>query len=190
MSFRKKSIKPGGESPGAAPGPSRFDNRRVFMSVIVTGVLLIALTAGFSVYRVAFNREVVPPSPTYDLNSLKIGGSQPQAPPGVDAGNPCIVLQEHLELLRRKDYAQAYEYLCSGLKSMTSLAEFTDNARRNAPIFRDVEAYKFSSFDTSGTAAGVDGYMVYIGGGRSRVKAQLSKQADEWKIAFMTVIYE
>ena len=190
MSFRKKSIKPGGEHPGTAPGPSRFDNRRVFMSVLVTGVLLIALAAGFSVYKVAFNKVVQAPSPSYDLTSFQVSGRQPQAPPQVDAGNPCMVLQEHLELLRRKDYAQAYEYLCNGLHGMTSLAEFTDNAKRNAPLFRDIRAYRFGSYSSSGTAASVDGYLVYSGGGRSKVQAQLSKQADGWKIAFMTVIYE
>ena len=190
MPFRKKSIKPGGENPGAEDGFSRFDNRRVFVSVILTGALLIALTAGFSIYRLAFNTVVQAPSPAYDLASLRISGRQPQAPPQVDASNPCMVLQEHLELLRQRDYAQAYQYLCSGLQKMTSLAEFTDNAKRNAPLFRDIKAYKFGSYHCSGTAASVDGYLVYAGGGRSKVQAQLSRQADGWKIAFTTVIYE
>jgi hypothetical protein len=190
MSFRMKSIKPGREGPGAHTGLSRFDNRRVFISVMVTGILMIALAAGFSIYRLAFNKLVEMPSPKFDLTSLRISGTQPPAQPQVDAANPCMVLQEHLELLRRKDYDQAYADLCSGLQSMTPLVDFTNNARLNAALFRDVQGYRFTSFQSSGTAASVDGYMVYNGGGKSRVQAQFSRQPDGWKIALMTVIYQ
>lgn len=183
-------MKPGSERPRAYANLSRFDNRRIFISVMVAGLLMIALAAGFSIYRLAFNKVVETPSPTFDLTSLQIRGEQPPAQPQVDAANPCMVLQEHLELLRRKDYGQAYNGLCTGLKSMTSLTDFTNNARLNAALFRDVQGYRFNSFQSSGTAASADGYMVYNSGGKSRVQAQFSKQPDGWKIALMTVIYQ
>jgi len=151
---------------------------------------MIALATGFSVYRLAFNTQREKPTPGIDLTSLRLQGRQPPPQPQVDAANPCIMVQEHLERLREADYVAAYGYLCTGLKDLTPLTDFVNNARRNAALFRDVAAYRFGSYTSSGTAGSVDGYIDYVGGGRSRVQVQVSRQADGWRIAFMTVIYQ
>jgi hypothetical protein len=185
----KKPSGPRGATPLAGrdlPG----DDRRFYTAALTAAVLIFAITAGYLVYRVAFNTVPQEPEPRFDLSSLFIRGPQPGATAQMDAGNPCMVVQEHLEELRRKDYEGAYQYLATPLRDMTGFSGFTDNARRNAPILRDIEAYQFGAFKLKDGTADVSGHIVYEAGGRSDVEALLVKEFGRWRLVRVTVIYE
>jgi hypothetical protein len=167
-----------------ATEPRSYD-RRFYASVLLAAFVMIVLVVGFAVYRLAFNTEPPPSGPSVDLTSLSTGG---KALP--DPQNPCIVLQEHLEAVRKGSYRTAYGFFCQGLKKTNSLDAFTSNARANKLLFNDVSAYRFNGYRVNGTAASATGYIVYESGGRSRVDAQFAREGNSWKVALMTVIYQ
>lgn len=148
--------------------------------------IVIVLCVGFVVYRFAFNRQKAPDEAPYDLSSYFMVGTSGLP----DPSNPCVVLQEYLELTRRESYERAYEYLCAGLKQEVSLEEFMVNSKKNSLLFRDVEQYDFSSYRVDGTAASAGGYIEYLPGGRSRVEAAFAKEEGDWRIALVTVVYQ
>jgi hypothetical protein len=189
MPLREKPSGPRSASPLTGrelPG----DDRRFYTAALTAAVLIFAITAGYLVYRVAFNTVQQQPEPRFDLSSLFIRGRQPATPPQMNAGNPCMVVQEHLEALRRKDYEGAFEYLATPLRDMTGLPAFTGNARRNAPLMRDVETYQFGAFKVRDGTREFSGHLVYETGGRSDVEALLVKEFGRWRIVRVTVIYE
>lgn len=173
--------------PGYEPGA--YD-RLFYRALLAAAILIIAIIAGYAVYRVAFNAVEREPEPAFDLSSLFIRGRQPAAQPQPDAGNPSMIVQEYLEQLRRKDYERAYRYLATPLRDMTMLSEFVGNARRNEALLRDAEAYRFSAFTVSDGTAQAMGHIDYDTGGRSRVEAMLVKEFGKWRIVRVTVVYE
>jgi len=68
--------------------------------------------------------------------------------------------------------------------------EFMENARVNAPLFRDVAGYEFSEYAVDGATAKTSGYIKYEAGGRSRAQASFVMDGGQWSIELLTVIYE
>lgn len=168
-----------------AEEPRSYD-RRFYGRALLVAFIVIILCAGFVTYRFVFStgEQVIPAR--FDLGSLSAAGTR--ALP--DPSNPCMVLQEYLELLSRKSDERAYGYLCESLKKEVSLDEFVANSRKNSLLFRDVERYKFSRYSVDGTAAGASGYIEYGAGGRSLVEAAFAREKDSWRIALVTVVYQ
>jgi hypothetical protein len=164
-------------------------NRRFFLGVLIACILVVALAAGAAIFKYAFDTVEAPPETRFDLASLFLRGDQ-KSSAFPDAKNPCIVVQEHLEKLRRRDYASAYKDLGEGLRAITSPAEFASNAQKNEPLLRDIESFSFPSYTSDGGSAAISGYIEYATGGRSRVDASLVKEGGRWKIALLTLIYQ
>ncbi|MHB8896098.1 MAG: hypothetical protein ACYC99_13105 [Candidatus Geothermincolia bacterium] len=164
-------------------------NRRFYIFIILSCVIVVALSAAVATYKYAFITVEEPREPRFDLSSLFVQGAQKglRIP---DANNPCIVLQEHLDRLRRRDYGAAYKELSEGLRNKTSLADFTTNARKNEPLFRDVVSYNFPTCTISDNAATASGFIKYSGGGKSRVDAWFAKEGGKWKIALLALVYQ
>ncbi len=167
-----------------ATEPRSYD-RRFYAGVLISAFVVIVLVTAFAVYRFAFNTVTPPSGPSFDLTSLSTGG---KALP--DPRNPCIVLQEHLEAIRKSSFRTAYDFFCQGLKKITSLDAFTTNAKANNLLFKDISAYRFTGYRVNGTAADATGYIAYKSGGRSKVEVQFAREGRSWKIALITVIYQ
>lgn len=164
--------------------PRGYDRRFYAGALLLAFILIVAATA-YAVYRTAFNTEPPPPGPSFDLTGFS---SDTNLQP--DPGNPCIVLQEHLEATRRGSYRSAYRFLCEGLKKVTTYDQFVANAKANSLLFRDVDGYRCSDCEIKGTAANAVGYVEYKAGGRSKVETQFAREGDSWRIALMTLIYQ
>lgn len=163
-------------------------DRTFYFSVLTVAFLIILIAAGLVIYNLAFNTVTVVAGPQFDLRSLYLNG--PTRIP--DRGNPCMVVQEHLEKLRGKDYAGAYEYLSQPLKKEVSLDAFTQNAQKNYLLLSDVSTYSFPecTYDGAGNAATLRGYVWYRSGGRSTVEADFTKEDGVWKISRMAIVYD
>lgn len=175
----------GGASLTRATEPRGYD-RRFYASVLLVGFLFILLATVTLIYVFATRTVTVPRVAGFDLRSLFIVDSV-QMP---DPGNPCIVLQAHLEALRTGSYSEAYDYLCAGLKKEVTPEGMAENARANNLYFRAVSRYSSPSYEQKETSAEADGYIYYSDGGRSRVAATFAREGSAWRIARMTVIYE
>ena len=167
-----------------ASEPRAYDRRFYAGTLLLAFILIVAATA-FAVYSTAFKTEPPPPGPLFDLTGFSTDRSRLP-----DPGNPCVVLQEHLEATRNGSYRSAYSFLCQGLKKATPYDRFVANARANNLLFRDIAGYRCSGYEANGTAANVTGYVTYKAGGRSRVETQFAREGDSWRIALMTVIYQ
>jgi hypothetical protein len=165
-------------------------NMRFRIVVASACILMIALAIGFVIYRLAFNTVEAVPEPRFDLSSLIFRSNAGPSAAFVDVGNPAIAVQEHLELLRRKDYTIAYKDLSSGLHRVTPLEQFRSNAALNLPLFRDISSYSFPSVVVEGDSATASGYVRYDNGGRSRVDASFVKEGGKWKLALLTMVYQ
>lgn len=177
----------------ARPAPPA-SNPGFYTYAIVVFVVVASLLAGFLIYRVGFNKAQAPPSMDFDLSSLFIKGAQaaPHTAQLVDPSNPCMVVQEFLELIRTGRDEEAYDLLASGLRDTTSLPDFIRNNDKNAPLFKNVEGYDFGTFsvDPQTGKAVLTGYVNYAGGGRSEVKAYLVSRDGAWRIDVVTVAYQ
>jgi len=173
------------QTPVQAEEPRSYD-LRFYGRVLLAAFILIILCAGFVTCSLVVNRGKQTGPARYDLSSLFKAGTQ--AFP--DPSNPCILLQEYLELTSRGSYERAYDYLCEGLKKEVSFEEFVANSEKNSLLFRDVERYRFSQYGVDGTTASTSGYMEYGVGGRSLVEAAFTKEEDGWRIALVTVVYQ
>lgn len=172
-------------TPVQAEEPRSYD-RRFYGRVLLVAFIVIILCAGFITYRLVINGGKQTGPARYDLSSLFKAGTQ--AFP--DSSNPCILLQEYLELTSRGLYERAYDYLCADLKKEVSFDEFVANSEKNSLLFRDIERYRFGQYSVDGTAASTSGYMEYGTGGRSLVEAAFAKEEDGWRIALVTVVYQ
>lgn len=189
MSFRSKheNHHPGRPADTRAPSPN---DKRIFRAAMFASVLIILLVGAFVAYRMVFNTVRTASGPRFDLASLFIRGDQQSPEAGPDLGNPSIVVQRHLDLLRRKDFAAAYEDLSSPLRDMTPPEVFAQNAEKNEPLLRDVSAYACGGYSARGNRATLTGRTRYGTGGASRVTAALSKEGGQWKIVTLTLVYE
>ena len=165
--------------------PRSYD-RRFYARALLASFLVIVVTAGFLVYRLAVYSEPPPRGPSFDLSSLFVGGIG--ALP--DPRNPALVLQEHLEATRQRSYRKAYEYFCGGLKSQVSLRDFRVNAASNSLLFEEIKDYRFGTYEVTGTSARTSGCIIYHNGAKSRVDAEFAREGGEWKIALVTVVYQ
>jgi hypothetical protein len=178
---------PGRPADTRAPSPN---DQRVFRAAIFASVLIVLLVGAFVAYRMIFNTVRPASGPRFDLASLFISGDQKSFETGPDLGNPSIVVQRHIDLLRLKDYAAAYEDLSSPLRDMTPPEVFAQNAQKNEPLLRDVSAYACGGYTVRGNRATLTGRTRYGTGGASRVTAALSKEGGQWKIVTLTLVYE
>lgn len=168
-------------------GTSSYD-RKFYVSVLIASIVIVIAAAGILAYNLAFNTTSVITAPQFDLRSLYI--KKPVKLP--DPDNPSMVVQKHLDLLRAKQYKEAYELLSSGLKKSTTLEAFTANANSNAVLLTGVSTYSFPEFtvDASGNSATATGNIWYRAGGRSNVEATFVKEDGAWKISRMAIIYD
>jgi hypothetical protein len=165
-------------------------NRRLRIVVASACILMIALAVAFVVYRLAFNTVEAVPEPRFDLSSLLLKGQAGPSAAVVDINNPAIAVQEHLELLRQKDYDTAYKDLSAELHRVTSLEQFRSNAAQNLPLFRDISSYSIPAFVVAGDSATASGIINYDNGGKSRVDASFVREGGKWKLATLTVVYQ
>lgn len=182
----EKTDRPGDErrmTDRGAPG----NNRRFFFGVLLACVFVVAFALGFAIFKYAFDTREEAPEPRFDLSSVFLNGAWHGLP---DGKNPSLFVQEHLERLRRKDFSAAYKDQTEGLRDRFSVDEFTSNARRNEPLFRDVEAYSFPGYTVNGNTASVSGFVEYASGDKSKVDVSLVKEGGRWKIATMTLVYQ
>ena len=149
----------------------------------MTGLLLIAAAIGIAAWWVSSRTPAPPEGPTFDFSSLLPAGLP-------DPGNPCIVLQEHLEATRRGSYRRAYAQLSAGLRNTTSYEQFAANARANELLFKGVAGYRCETWDVEGDEADAVVFVEYGAGGRSRAEARFSRDNGGWKIDLVTVIYQ
>lgn len=127
------------------------------------------------------------PSPRVDLSSIFPTGTWKGIP---EVQNPAVVLQEHLEHLRLRQFGAAYDDQSRNLKALTTRAEFTANARKNEPLFREIAAYHFPAYAVNGETATLSGTIDYENGGTSKVDAALVKEGGRWKMAGITLVYQ
>jgi hypothetical protein len=164
--------------------PRSYD-RRFYARALIAGALLIAVSAALLSFY-GWRTKAVNPGPSFDLTNLFI--QRMAVVP--DPANPCIVLQEHLEATRTRNYDKAYSDLCEGLKKEVSFAEFSANALSDNLLFGAVSGYRFPTFTVTGTAASATGYIEYFPEGHSRVEAAFAKEGTSWRIAQLKVIYQ
>ena len=167
-----------------ADEPRTYD-RRLYPRVLLAAFLIILIASGFVVWRLAFYTVAPSDEPTFDLSSVFF--NEHLLP---DPENPCMVLQDHLEATRLKQYRLAYNFLCSGLQSETAYDDFVANCKSNDALFKDVRGYLCDRYTVDGSAAEATGYIVYRSGDRSRVKASFARQDGTWRIARITVIFQ
>ena len=172
-------------SPAQAEEPRSYD-RRFYARVLLAAFIVIILCIVLVTYLFVVDGGEKAGPARFDLSSLFTDGSR--ALP--DPHNPCMVLQEYLELTSRKSYERAYDYLSEGLKKEVSLDEFVSNSEKNSLLFNDVERYRFSQYTVEETAATANGYMEYGTGGRSLVEVAFAKEDNGWRIALVTVVYQ
>lgn len=166
-----------------APGTRPF-----YVQALIVSSLVVALVAGYAAYRIAFDTVTEGQGPRFDLSSLILGKEDGAL--DLDPDNPCIVVQEHLETMRRRDYQASYGYLSAPLRLAMSFDEFVASAKRTAPLLRDVDEYIFESYDATDGTAAASGYVVYAGGGRSRARASFVREEGGWRVASLTLVYE
>jgi hypothetical protein len=167
-----------------ADEPRPYD-RRLYPWVLLAAAVLILVTTGFVVWRVAFNTTTRPSGGLYDTSSIF---HEPRGFP--DPDNPCMVLQKNLVASRNGDDRRAYGYLSKGLQAEVPYERFVENNGSNRHLFDDVRAYRFPSCEVNATAASVKGYIDYKTGGSSEVQAEFAWQDGQWKIARITVIFK
>ncbi len=162
-------------------------NRRFFLGILAACVAVIAFAAAVGIYKLAYDTRDAIPEPDVDLSTLFSTGTFKALP---DVRNPAIVLQEHLEHLRSRRYEAAYRDQSKNLGALAPLEEFTDNVRKNEPLFREVAAYSFPAYTADGDSAAVSGTISYEDGNKSRVDATLVRESGKWKVAGITLIYQ
>lgn len=148
---------------------------------------VVAFAAALGTFKLVHDTRDVIPEPGFDLSSFLSTGTVKALP---DARNPVIVLQEHLEHIRLRRFEAAYGGQSKNLGSLVSLEEFSDNARKNEPLFREVAAYSFPVYTVDGDSAAVSGTISYEDGNKSRVDATLVRESGQWKIAGITLTYQ
>lgn len=162
----------------------RPHDRRLYRWVLLAAAVLILVSMGFVVWRVAFNTTTGPSGALYDTSSMF---RETRGFP--DPGNPCMVLQNSLVASKSMDQRNAYSYLSKGLHSEVPYDRFVENNKSNRHLFDGVRAYRFPDYEVKGTAASAKGYIDYVSGGSSEVRAEFAWQDGQWKIARMTVIF-
>jgi hypothetical protein len=179
---------PDGESPPAARRSA--GDRRILIATVLACVIIVALVAAFAVYKLGFDTVEKPAQPRIDLSSLFLRGTIGPARPRPVLANPALLLQEHLERLRAGDFKAAYGDLSAGLRKNTSLQEFTLSAKKNEPLFRDIESYSVTDAQVAGGSATVGGTVTYESGDKSRFTASLADEGGTWKINTLALVYQ
>jgi hypothetical protein len=162
----------------------------MLIAVICACVLMVVLVGAFAVYKLTFDTVETPLEPSFDLSSLFLRGVTGPGSARPAVSNPGLVLQEHLERLRKKDIAGAYKDLSTALQKTTPLNDFTLSAKKNEPLFRDITAYSVTDAQVSGDTATVGGTVTYQSGDTSRVTASFVKEGGSWKIETLALVYQ
>ena len=94
---------------------------------------------------------------------------------------------EHMEAIKKGDYAKAYIYLSSDLQEELSLTDFTNYIESHPNNYRGIREVKINSVNVNNNQAQVRGKVIYKDGEEAELKAFLIKEGSLWKISSITV---
>ena len=96
-------------------------------------------------------------------------------------GNPSIAADQYYSAIKSQDYATAYSYLGSRLKTVLSQQDFTRSAQHNDAVSGKVTGFSFSGVP-AGNPAIVDVTVTRMNGNTYTVHLEWRQEGGGWKI--------